>query len=253
MGSTDEDPYKQIDLIGDGGLATIFISDIHIPDGKSKHKELLSYLVERQKDIDKVVLVGDLLDLWVSGIGNALSAASPFLNFLNDNYKGRVHYVLGNHDLDLLPLKGVFPFIHTSLTFPVGDKKGVCLHGNILDPDPYVKTKFSHYMAWFINKFDGWAKIDTRRSLVSLADRIKNDPYDKVLQGFEDNIVSSFRGKFDYVIVGHTHIPKFTTVDGVTIINCGDQLQHSTVVIAKKDGFYLYDYIAEKTLDVHRI
>ena len=234
-------------------MATIFFSDVHCGDDKSKHAELLAYLRKYKKSVDKIIIVGDLLDLWVSSLGKALPTASPLLEFIKKNYEGNFHYILGNHDWDLLPLKPLLPFIHTSLLFNAYDKKVIVLHGHLLDPDPYVKTKFSHYMAWFINKFDRWAKIDTRKALVSLSERIKNDPYEKLLKAYEENIVTMAKGNFDFVIVGHSHQPSIKTIDGVVIINCGDQMQHSTVVIANRDGFFLFDYIAQKTLDFYRI
>jgi UDP-2,3-diacylglucosamine pyrophosphatase LpxH len=253
LGSINEDPCKLDNLIGDSGLATIFLSDVHCGDLKSKHSELLKYLVENQKNINKIVIAGDLLDLWVSSFGQALSIASPLLEHIKTNYEGNFHYILGNHDWDLLPLKGILPFIHTSLTFPIGNKKAIALHGHLLDPDPYVKTKFSHYMAWFINKFDKWAKVDTRKALVSLSERIKNDPYEKLLNQYEANLDSVFEGKFDYVITGHTHMSCIKKLNNIIYLNCGDSMQHSTLLIAKKDGFYLFDYVAKKTLAIERI
>jgi UDP-2,3-diacylglucosamine pyrophosphatase LpxH len=242
-----------IDLIGDSGLATVFFSDTHCGDNKSKHKELLSYLRPRQKDIDKVILVGDILDLRVASLEEALSAAKPLLDFLNTNFAGKVHYIVGNHDAELEVLHGVFPFIHKSLRFPVGDKVAVALHGHALDENPYLKTKFSHYMAWFINKFDRWAHIDTRKTLVSLSEQIKNDPYDKVIEAFEMKVAEVFGDKFDYVITGHTHLyPYIKKLNGVTLINIGDNIQHTTLLIAKRDGFYLYDYTAKKTIATER-
>jgi UDP-2,3-diacylglucosamine hydrolase len=252
LGSNEDDPYKLDSLIGDE-MATIFFSDVHCGDDKSKHAKLLEYLQARQKDIDKIVIVGDLLDLWVASFGKSLSVASPLLDYIAANYQSRFHYILGNHDWDLLPLKTMFPFIHKSLRFPVGKKSAIALHGHLLDPDPYVKTRFSHVMAWFINKFDRWAKVDTRKSLLALSERIKNDPYDKILQQYEANLVGAFEGKFDYIITGHTHIPGIKILNGIVYLNVGDQMQHSTVLVGKKDGFYLFDYIQKKTIAAHRI
>jgi UDP-2,3-diacylglucosamine pyrophosphatase LpxH len=252
LGSLDEDPYHLENLIGEE-MATVFFSDVHCGDSKSRHAQLLEYLSARQKDIDKIVIVGDLLDLWVSSFGEALSVASPLLEYISTNYAGRFHYILGNHDWDLLPLKNIFPFIHKSLRFPVGNKIAVALHGHLLDPDPYTKTKFSHYMAWFINKFDRWAKIDTRKSLVSLSERVKNDPYEKLLIKYEENLVGTFEDKFDYVITGHTHIPCIKQLNNIIYFNIGDSMQHSSVLVVKKDGFYLFDYVKKKTIDAYRI
>lgn len=241
-----DDSYHIDNLIGDGNMSTIFLSDTHCGDEKSKHVELLDYLRVHQKEIDKIVICGDFLDLWVANIGTALSIASPMLKFFKDNYLGKIYYLLGNHDQDLLFLKNIFPFIHTSLTFPAGGKRGICLHGQVLDPDPYIKTRFSHYMAWFINKFDKWAKVDTRKSLVSLSERIKNDPYEKLLKEYEQNIVDVFDGKFDIVLTGHTHQPKIEKIGNLVYINTGDLMQHCTFVKGNSDGFFLIDYSSGK-------
>ena len=249
-----DDTIKQIDLVGDTDVATVFISDIHIPDGKSKHVELLDYLKERQKDIHKIILVGDILDLWVTSIDEALVAATPLFDFIYNNYPNKFHYLLGNHDAALLPLKKFFPFMHTSLQFPIGNKKAICLHGHVLDDNPYLKTKFSRFMAWLINKFDRWANIDTRKSLVSLSEQIQNDPYDKLIADYEQSIVDVFEGKFDYVITGHTHLfPYIKKLNDIVYINLGDSLQHSTLMMAKPEGFYLYDYIKCTTIDFYPI
>ena len=234
-------------------MATVFFSDVHIGDTKSKHVQLLDYLKSERSTIDKIVIVGDFLDLWVSPLGTDLSLARPFLNYLSTEYPGKVHYILGNHDEDLEPLKGIIPFVHKSLRFPIGDKLGIALHGHVIDPDKYVRTKFAHFMAWFVNKLDKWAHIDTRKSLVSLSEMIANDPYEKLLKEYEQIIVDIFTGKYDYVITGHTHIPCIKKFGDLVYINTGDQMQHSTIVIGKPDGFYLYDYVNKKTLDICRV
>jgi len=248
LGSLEKEPFSIIIDMMEEGVSTVFFSDLHVGDGKSKHKELLAYLVEHQKDIDKIVIVGDFVDTWVADLNTILSEAQPFLEFLATNYKNKVHWILGNHDADFLSLKNVFPFIHKSLRFPIGDKIAVALHGNVLDDNPYLKTRLSRYVVWFINKFDKGAYVDTRRSLVSLSERIQNDPYDKILEEYEHKIVAVFDGKYDFVITGHSHQPAIKKINNLVYLNCGDQIQHSTVLIGKPEGFFLYDYINQKIL-----
>lgn len=234
-------------------MATVFFSDVHIGDNKSKHAQLLDYLKSERSTIDKVVIVGDFLDLWVSPIGGALSEARPFLEYMFTEYSGRVHYILGNHDEDLEALKGVVPRIHKSLRFPIGDKVGVALHGHVIDPDKLVRTRVARIAAWIVNKFNKWGRIDTRKSLISLAAMIENDINKELLKEYEQRIVDIFIGKYDFVITGHTHVPCIKRFGSLVYINTGDQMQHSTVVIGKSDGFYLYDYINKKTLDICRV
>jgi predicted phosphodiesterase len=149
LGST-EDP-SLYNLIEEQ-MTTVFLSDVCCGNKDSNHAGLLAYLQARQKDIDKIVVVGNLLNIQDS-LGEALSIASPLLNFLKDNYIGKFHYILGQNDWQLLPLKSIFPFIHKSLQFPIGDKKAIALHGHILDT-AFGGIKYD-YETTLVNIFQG--------------------------------------------------------------------------------------------------
>ncbi len=205
-------------------MATVFFSDVHIGDPNSKHSQLLDYLQSRRRYIDKIVIVGDFLDLKVASIGEVLSEAAPMLRFLSFYYQNKLHYLVGDHDSSFLPLKGIFPFIHKSLKFPVGNHLAVVLHGQLLDtPQPHALSKI----------FPKKNKID--------------------LGVYEQNIVGVFSNKFDYIITGYTHEPCIKKLGELVYINLGDQIEHNTVLIAQQDYFYLYDYINKKTIDLHKV
>ena len=248
----DEDPYSLDALIGEK-MSTVFLSDVHAGDVASKHKQLLEYLQSHQKEIDKIVVLGDLCDFWVAPLSVVLQEVSPLLEFLSKNYAGRFHFIAGNHDSEILYLKETFPFVHSSLKFPIGSKRAICLHGHELDNNKYEQTYTAHMVAWLINKFNGWGHMDLRKSALSFSSFIGSSYYNDLLKAYEDTLVTVFKDKYDYVITGHTHQPCIKTLGGITYINTGDSLQHSTLVLGNRDGFFLYDYAAQKTLDICRI
>lgn len=240
------------DVVLSGSAIAIF-SDVHFGNVKSKHKQLLTYLQLNRHRISTIVAAGDLIDTWVCPLEESLEEAKPLFEFLAKYYYGQFIYLLGNHDEDIHPICSILPFIMSSLNIIVNNKRIIVLHGHILDPNPYIQTKLSRWMAWFINKFDGWANVDTRKSLVSLSERIKNDPYDQLLEQFETNLFSTFSGKYDIVVTGHTHRPEFRRLHDLLFVNAGDSTEHSTLVLLDERELSLVDYQTGRVLDVESL
>jgi UDP-2,3-diacylglucosamine pyrophosphatase LpxH len=246
-------------------MVTLIVSDLHLGDSKSGHRDFLEFL-ELQPDVKRLVIAGDLCDFWVSNLKDILSEGSYLFRYINRRFGQHVYYLLGNHDSDLRPLKDVFPQIKNRVIFFMGDKKKVVvLHGHTIDPNDYIRTRKARVIAWFINKFDRWAHIDTRKMLVGLADQIQNDPYDKLLLQYEKNLTEAFSGKYDIVVTGHTHSMGIKKIDGKLVYcNCGDWLQHRTGLrfytnkielveyrdrtIKRLDTYFLYDNTLKDTL-----
>jgi len=224
-------------------MVTLIASDLHIGDGKSGHKDFLEFL-ELQPDVRRLVIAGDLCDFWVSNVKDIIETGSYLFKYIHLRFGQHVYYLTGNHDADLRPLKDVFPQIKDRVIFFIGDKKKVVvLHGHTLDPNDYIRTRRARIIAWFINKFDGWARIDTRKTLVGLADQIQNDPYDKLLEQYEKNLATTFTGKYDFVVTGHTHYPGLKVLsDKLTYCNTGDFMQHRTALRFHSNKIELVEY-----------
>jgi len=80
-------------------LKTVIISDCHFGYEKFSAPEfnhLLDYL-EGSHDVDEIILIGDLLDLWRSDPIDCLVLAHPYLERIR-NLKIKTDYVIGNHD-----------------------------------------------------------------------------------------------------------------------------------------------------------
>src|SRR5438552_2720653 len=88
-------------------MRTLILSDLHL--GSPSHSDLLrradvrSPLLEQAGEVDRVVLLGDVLELHQGPVREALAAARPFFEDLGRALAGReLVLVAGNHDHALL-------------------------------------------------------------------------------------------------------------------------------------------------------
>jgi predicted phosphodiesterase len=84
-------------------MRTLIVSDLHLGSGKSsdvlRHPEPRAALLETLRDVDRVVLLGDVLELRHGPPRNAMAAARPFFEDLGRVLAGREIVVsAGNHD-----------------------------------------------------------------------------------------------------------------------------------------------------------
>jgi UDP-2,3-diacylglucosamine pyrophosphatase LpxH len=226
-------------------MITLICSDLHIGDGKSKHLVFYDFLCARP-DIDSLIIAGDFFDLWVTSAGRALKEGKYLLDYFRERFSDRVVYLTGNHDEDLQYVKSlngisIKQFHH----FKIGDKSVIVCHGHQYDHNFYLKqaTVLAKANAWIVNRVDKVFGVDVRRWLVSISQKIENDPYDKIIKAFETSIDASFNGKFDYVITGHTHLyPYIKKLSNLFLINVGNNIQNSTGLLIGPDSFSLVDY-----------
>lgn len=226
-------------------MKTLVVSDFHIGDGKSKHLVFYDFLCARP-DIDSLIIAGDFFDLWVTSAGRAFKEGKYLLDYLRERFSGKVVYLTGNHDEDLQYVKSlngipIKQFHH----FNVGGKSVVVCHGHQYDKNFYLNqaASLARVNAWLVNKVDHFFRIDVRKWLVSLSQKIENDPYDRLIYAFEKEIDKTFGGKFDYVITGHTHLyPYIKKLTNLSLINVGNNIQSNTGLLIDSGMFFLLDY-----------
>jgi hypothetical protein len=90
----------------DGAVATAIVSDLHL--GAASGRDLLrsepalAALVDALRDIDELVLLGDVVELRERPVAEAMAAAGPVLAAIDRAMDGRrVTLVAGNHDHQL--------------------------------------------------------------------------------------------------------------------------------------------------------
>ncbi len=126
------------------------ISDLHLGDGglrdnfelKGRPARFAAFLDHVEAERGRLLILGDLFEFWQANLGTVLVRHEPLLDRLA---RLRARYVVGNHDVDLLPLIGrrrllahpffrrmSGPFIET-LTL-AGQTRTVCfMHGHEVD------------------------------------------------------------------------------------------------------------------------
>jgi predicted phosphodiesterase len=226
-------------------MKTLFFSDLHIGDHKSKHFEFYKFL-ESKPNIDSLVMAGDIFDLWVTSAGRSFKEAKYFLDYMYDRFKDNITYLNGNHDEDLQYIKSLHGIpIKQFHHFNVAGRSVMVCHGHQYDHNFYLnKIGFVAKMnAWAVNRVDKWFKTDVRKWLMSLSEAVQNDPLEKILFTYEHVLKQEFTGIHDVVITGHTHAPCIKEFTNLVYINTGDSLQHSTAVVLDQGTFCLLDYI----------
>ena len=87
--------------------STALISDLHLGSGAGadvlRRKPIIERLIEATADVDRLVLLGDVIELRDLPLGVSLSGARPFFEAIGKAFAGReVVIVPGNHDHRLL-------------------------------------------------------------------------------------------------------------------------------------------------------
>jgi len=133
-----------------------FISDLHIGDatpsdvffGKDRH---LMALVERVERADGLmVIVGDAIDFHQAwSFTRVLRAHQELFNSLSRlARRGRLYYVIGNHDYEINLFKEILQF-RVCDELVVGDNDALVVHG--WQFDPYLRDAIGHGHGWSTN------------------------------------------------------------------------------------------------------
>ncbi len=115
---------------------TLLISDLHLGSGSGsdalKRRAARERLYQALGDIDRLVLLGDALELRDSPMEKVLASAKPFFTELGAHFAGEIVIVPGNHDHRLLG-----PWVDRARGDTVGS---IELDQAIEDPHPAVVT-----------------------------------------------------------------------------------------------------------------
>lgn len=220
-------------------IKTLFISDIHLGTTKCQADKLLQVL--RDYDFDKLIIVGDFIDL--TSIKRKFfwkpEHSTVIQKILRLSRKGtEVVYILGNHDYylrgliedDNINLGNILicdEYIHTTL---LGEKIYIC-HGDQFDgfirlhPFIYALGDFAYELSFKINKmynrlrrlfgFQYWSLSQYLKSKVKNAISYIND--------FKILSIRKVKEKnCDSIMIGHIHTPSLEKIDNYTYYNTGD-------------------------------
>jgi UDP-2,3-diacylglucosamine hydrolase len=223
-------------------MKILFLSDLHLGSALFESDAVIISLLN--KEYDKIFLVGDTIDVWEDIVGNVIINHVDLLNKINE--LDNVYVVQGNHDPSINRLKGVFPNakIEERFIVKVNNKVMLVTHGDDFD---YLVTKYCwltkilfpfHWLGEFFGlNIKDWFK----RFRYSLSSKKDKDYYTDLVLEMEQKLVNNYKSVYDYIVVGHTHLPKIVETEECTYVNCGDWIESKTYVIQEDEKFTLME------------
>jgi len=215
----------------------LYMSDLHLgsPLFKSKY-EILNLL---NRDFEKVVIVGDLFDTWEDSFDAIIDKNKEIVSKIQQ--LSNLVIIKGNHDPDIDRLKEVFPNAEVCKNHDFG--RVVFIHGHEFDS---IVTKYSWVakilfpIHWVLERFNLNLKGYLVRLFHSIAAKKNKKYYNSLVLNIEQEAIKKYRDKFNTIIMGHTHLPKHFTTEGIRYINLGNLLHHKTYCIYNNNEYTLH-------------
>ncbi len=248
--------------------ATYFMSDAHLgmkhyPYKKQQEDMMISFfdklIAEKAKEL---FIVGDLFDSWIEYRQVVPKGFYRIFSKLYDlvNANVKVTYLAGNHDF----WRGTYLYdefgielINTYIVRNIDGKKFYIHHGDGLAYNDtgyrimkkILRNRVSQFLySWLHPDFGLWlAKSTSSRS----RDYTSQKDY-SVKDGLKDAALVKIEEGFDFVIMGHRHIPVFLKESAGVYINLGDWMKTFSYGVFSEGIFYLnkyYDLKSHKIID----
>lgn len=234
-------------------IRTLFISDVHLGTKKCQADKLLE--VFRKYDFEKLVIVGDFIDLtslkrkfyWNE------SHSTVIQKVLRLSRKGvKVCYVLGNHDCYL---RGLIKESNISIgdieisdemlyTTLKGESIYIC-HGDQFDgfvrlhPFLYMIGDFAYELSFKINSVYNKIRKIFGMEYWSLSKFLKSKVKDAIsfINDFKRLSVMKLEEEgCDSIMIGHIHTPAIEDIDGKKYYNTGDFCESCSYIIEDLEG-----------------
>ncbi len=235
-------------------MKTIFISDLHLADSDDPRTiKFLSFMDREQSELERLIVGGDLFDLWIGDKGIFFSKYQTILNKLSElRQKGiEIVYLEGNHDFSLSKYFSDTLKIHVvpeEVQLNIGGAKVFIAHGDQVNREDhgylflrwFLRTPFLRLLVKILPSSWLWA-LSHRSSYVS---RHYRAPHPNTIQLFRDFAKNKLESdSCDVVILGHTHHPdeQVYEIAGKKkyYFNTGDWLKHFTYLECSQGQFSL--------------
>jgi UDP-2,3-diacylglucosamine hydrolase len=195
------------------------VSDLHLnPEAKNRNSKFLSFLEDAFKKGDRVLIVGDLFDLWFGWSKLFFKFQHAIINGMNDLASSglKLYYVEGNRDFGISELEGkLFEKVAANaLCFQWGSRTIYAEHGDLINKADrqyrtfrkISKNRFTYFM--LRNLPSSWMLALTTR----LEESLKNTNMQYRI-GYPEEQCKLFRDEIfqsgaDIIIAGHFHQEK---------------------------------------------
>jgi UDP-2,3-diacylglucosamine pyrophosphatase LpxH len=139
-------------------MKRVIISDLHIGSKYSKEKELLEFL--NLIECDELILAGDIIDfIKVPSFTEQSGALFKIL----DNFKHKIIYIIGNHDISFKKMIGIQVYgiqFCAEYEFTSGGKKYRVEHGDKYEKGIVHWNFFMNLVSVVQNIVERWLNIN---------------------------------------------------------------------------------------------
>ena len=226
-------------------MKIVILSDCHIGSPEANVTKLNYFL--STIECDKLILAGDMFDLWDSSSENIKLKHQDTLKILKEIItRGiKVEYLLGNHDEDYVKYPVIELQIVPTIDFLLPNGKHVkVIHGHEFDfiyKHHYHLYKTSAWVNKIMAKFIGvsFKSLSGKMTCTNL----KNNDYSRTVEKIHANARNELNKKADVLIMGHTHAPEHKFNDDlIEFWNSGDWKVHNSYIVIEDNAINLYFY-----------
>jgi len=225
----------------------LYLSDLHLGNPLFKDENTILKLLNEPK-YNRIVILGDIIDTWEAPVESIRKKYDHLINQINLRAKqGPVLIIRGNHDPDILVMHSIFDMCRIFESLREGST--IFIHGHEFDElitKHYWLAKLIFPIRWLLERLGVNLLAYVRNLYHSIAAKRQNKKYNDLVIDIEKQAVSKYEKDFDYLVMGHTHLPKIVLRDSdpkeprkCDYINVGDWIHNRTYVERDGDKFKL--------------
>lgn len=238
-------------------MSAIFLSDVHLRDSHGPKAQLiLRFFREIVQRHERLFILGDLFDVWPGTDRFLWDRFEPILNALGELYRSgcEIHYIEGNHDFCLgaeLAHRIGLRLYERECQIVLGTHRLLLVHGDlensteigypvlrrILRSRPVQWTRLVLPGSWVFKAGCNTSTLSRAYQRVPSTER-----EEEIKKIYRASARKYFNSGYDFVVMGHTHIPDDYKIDisgrECRYINLGDWVRNFTYLEFDGQEFY---------------
>ena len=219
-------------------VRVLVVSDLHLGAASRLPGADGELSVILRQGWDRVVILGDFLDLWVSTIAEIYERHAALLALLR--HMDDVFYVVGNHDAMLRGMRELdgIEVVNEPFVYSDGGRVIALDHGDAYDPIDYRASRMANCMVTMADRFAQWGAgpgVSVYRTVCksfagvgSARSKYVDEIRDRAMEALDADVVG----------LGHTHVPVPTQAleDDRFYFNSGDFGPEHLSYVVIEDG-----------------
>lgn len=236
-------------------MKAVFISDAHLKEPSDNNYKIILNFLDNLKDVNLLVILGDLFDFWNGRNKIAHKHHKPILDKLLKlkNSGAKIIYLEGNHDFFMgrIFTENLNADIYQEgAEIALDNKKIFLAHGDMVNKKDYgyrilrlfLRSWFMRIIFYILPSIIVW-RIADAMSKGSRQYLAKGFKYDEMFIEFARE---KWKQGYDAVMLGHAHSPKILKeiIDNREkfYINPGDWINHFTYIVYENNGFRMENF-----------